>query len=121
MWILKICCTHIEILNSKTNISSYPIQSTLNFITASGNFLCIGKIVVYHFTIKANQDWSDKTTPIFGGVPAPIVNNTCLSGMSYNEDTNTEVSFRMFGETIYLNNKLLANIPYTITGAYIAK
>lgn len=109
----------LNYLNGKTNIISYPIRSKLDFITVSGNFLCIGNIVIYHFTIKSTKDWSDQSVPIFRDVPVPIVNDTCLSGMTYTGNGVYKTSFRLYSGILYLNESLSANVPYIVTGSYI--
>ena len=109
----------INYLYGKTNIISYPIRSKLDFITVSGNFLCIGNIVIYHFTIKSTKDWSDQSVPIFIDVPVPIVNDTCLSGMAYTGNGVYKTSFRLYSGILYLNESLSANVPYIVTGSYI--
>lgn len=109
----------LNYLNGKTNIISYPIRSKLDFITVSGNFLCIGNIVIYHFTIKSTKDWSDQSVPIFRDVPVPIVNDTCLSGMAYTGNGVYKTSFRLYSGILYLNESLSANVPYIVTGSYI--
>lgn len=109
----------LNYLNGKTNIISYPIRSKLDFITVSGNFLCIGNIVIYHFTIKSTKDWSDQSVPIFKDVPVPIVNDTCLSGMAYTGNGVYKTSFRLYSGILYLNESLSANVPYIVTGSYI--
>lgn len=109
----------LNYLYGKTNIISYPIRSKLDFITVSGNFLCIGNIVIYHFTIKSTKDWSDQSVPIFRDVPVPIVNDTCLSGMAYTDNGVYKTSFRLYSGILYLNESLSANVPYIVTGSYI--
>ena len=109
----------INYLYGKTNIISYPIRSKLDFITVSGNFLCIGNIVIYHFTIKSTKDWSGQSVPIFRDVPVPIVNDTCLSGMAYTGNGVYKTSFRLYSGILYLNESLSANVPYIVTGSYI--
>lgn len=109
----------INYLYGKTNIISYPIRSKLDFITVSGNFLCIGNIVIYHFTIKSTKDWSEQSVPIFIDVPVPIVNDTCLSGMAYTGNGVYKTSFRLYSGILYLNESLSANVPYIVTGSYI--
>ena len=81
----------------------------------------IGNIVTYHFTIKSTKDCGEQATPIFKNVPAPITMDTCFLGIAYSAGGVCKTSFRLYDDTLYLNEILSTNIPYIVAGSYIAK
>lgn len=81
----------------------------------------IGNIVTYHFTIRSTKVFSGQSIPIFGNLPIPIAIDTCFLGMAYSSSGTYKTSFRLYSGTLYLNESLSANIPYIVTGSYIAK
>ena len=64
MWIFKICCTHIEIQNSKTITRVMPgeyiskeneiLSYKLKPLGSDQGILCIGRTMIYHIEMRNN-------------------------------------------------------------------